>query len=84
MRKKEQAVWQRRFWEHQVRDERDFMHHVEYIHYNPVRHKYAATPKDWPFSSFHTYVRQGKYRRTWGAGEDVKPKEMKNIVGWVE
>ena len=83
-RKKEQAVWQRRFWEHQLRDELDFARHVEYIHYNPVRHGYAAAPLDWPFSSFHKYVRQGLYTRTWGAGEDLKPKGMENMVGWVE
>jgi putative transposase len=82
--KKERAVWQRRFWEHRLRDDRDFTHHVEYIHYNPVRHKYAAAPKDWPFSSFHKYVRQGKYARAWGAGEDLKLTEMENIVGRVE
>jgi putative transposase len=83
-RKKERAVWQRRFWEHQLRDDRDFTHHVEYIHYNPVRHKYAAAPEDWPFSSFHKYVRQGKYARTWGAGDNLKLKEMEKHVGWVE
>ena len=61
---KEQAVWQRRFWEHQIRDEIDFQNHVEYIHYNPVRHRYAQSPKDWPYSSFHRFVRQGKYNET--------------------
>jgi putative transposase len=84
LRKKERAVWQRRFWEHQLRDEHDFTRHVEYIHYNPVRHKYVDSPKDWPFSSFHRYVRQGKYARTWGAGQDLIPPEINNFVGWVE
>lgn len=70
-RKKEQAVWQRRFWEHLIRDEKDFIHHVEYIHYNPVKHGLVESPKDWEYSSFHRYVKQGKYSLDWGAGEKV-------------
>ncbi|MCU0600432.1 MAG: transposase [Desulfobacterales bacterium] len=67
--KKEQTIWQRRFWEHQIRDEEDFQKHVEYIHYNPVKHKYVSSPKDWEFSSFHKYVREEKYQASWGSGE---------------
>jgi putative transposase len=66
--KKEQAIWQRRFWEHQIRDDEDFQKHVEYIHYNPVKHKHVSSPNDWPFSSFHKYVREGKYQISWGSG----------------
>lgn len=72
IRKKEQAVWQRRFWEHLIRDERDFAKHVEYIHYNPVKHELVKAPKDWEYSSFHRYVREGKYNLKWGAGQDIK------------
>ena len=68
-RKKEQAVWQRRFWEHTIQDENDFRRHVEYIHYNPVKHHLAASPKDWPFSSFHRYIKNGLYQPDWGTGE---------------
>ena len=50
-RKREQAVWQRRFWEHRIRDEDDFNAHVDYIHYNPVKHGYVAAPRDWRYSS---------------------------------
>ncbi|MGR9053429.1 MAG: REP-associated tyrosine transposase [Gammaproteobacteria bacterium] len=57
--KHEQAIWQRRFWEHRIRDECDFTHHVEYIHYNPVKHGYVRCPADWPYSSIHRYIRQG-------------------------
>lgn len=64
-RKKEQAVWQRRFWEHQIRNSPDFIRHVEYIHYNPVKHGYVRSPKDWPYSSFKKYVREHKYKITW-------------------
>ena len=64
-RKKEQAVWQRRFWEHQIRNNPDFIRHVEYIHYNPVKHGYVRSPKDWPYSSFKKYAREHKYKITW-------------------
>lgn len=71
-KKKEQAVWQRRFWEHLIRDDNDYEKHVEYIHYNPVKHGHVKSPKDWIYSSFHKYVRQGKYDLNWGAGESIK------------
>ena len=63
----EQAIWQRRFWEHLIRDERDFAQHVDYIYYNPVRHGLVMAPKDWIYSSFHRYVRDGWYSLDWGA-----------------
>jgi len=69
-KKGEQAIWQRRFWEHHIRDEDDFVKHVEYIHYNPVKHGLVKAPKDWPYSSFHRYVRNGLYEGTWG--KDLK------------
>ena len=56
--KGEQAVWQRRFWEHQIRDEKDFEAHCNYIHYNPVKHSLVTLPRDWAYSSFHRYVKQ--------------------------
>jgi len=69
-KKQERAVWQRRFWEHQIGDEGDFIQHVEYIHYNPVKHGLVKAPKDWPYSSFHRDVRRGVYAWDWGAGEE--------------
>jgi putative transposase len=71
-RKNEQAVWQRRFWEHQIQDESDFNNHVDYIHYNPVRHGYVNAPKDWEYSSFHRYVKQGIYDIDWGAEVELE------------
>jgi putative transposase len=71
-RKKEQAVWQRRFWEHCIRDQRDWVRHVEYIHYNPVRHGLVRAPRDWQYSSFHKYVREGKYDVMWGADTSLQ------------
>ena len=67
IRKKEQTIWQRRFWEHFIRDEKDFISHVEYIHYNPVRHGFVQAPKDWKYSSFHRYTDNGVYDREWGS-----------------
>ena len=70
--KGEQAVWQRRYWEHLIRDEADWLRHVEYIHYNPVKHGLVGSPVEWRYSSFHTFVKQGVYSPDWGAGEAPK------------
>ena len=59
LRKQERGIWQRRFWEHAIRDEEDFRRHVDYIHFNPVKHGYVQKVADWPYSSFHRYVRLG-------------------------
>ena len=69
--KGEQGIWQRRFWEHQIRNEVDFIKHVEYIHFNPVKHGLVKSPIDWPYSSFHRYVKQGTYDSDWGAGAEI-------------
>jgi putative transposase len=61
----EYALWQRRFWEHTIRDERDFERHVDYIHFNPVKHKLVGRVRDWPYSSFHRYVRRGLLPADW-------------------
>jgi putative transposase len=55
----ERGIWQRRFWEHQIRDESDFERHADYIHYNPVKHRHAPTPAAWPYSTFQTFVARG-------------------------
>lgn len=65
--KREQAVWQRRFWEHCIRDDDDFERHCDYIHYNPVKHGYAAIPAEWPYSTFQRFVERGIYPPDWGA-----------------
>jgi putative transposase len=67
--KGEQAVWQRRFWEHVIRDEADYAAHVDYIHYNPVRHGLASAAGDWPHSSFSSWVKRGIYEPYWGSGD---------------
>jgi putative transposase len=67
MRKGERGIWQRRYWEHVIRDERDLHRHLDYIHYNPVKHGYVERAIDWPCSSFHRYVMRGVYSANWAA-----------------
>jgi putative transposase len=59
-------LWQRRFWEHLIRDERDFALHCDYIHMNPVHHEYCEMPQAWRFSSIHRFIAQGVYPPDWG------------------
>jgi len=66
-RRDEFGVWQRRFWEHWIRDEDDFKRHCDYIHYNPVKHDLVDSPAEWPYSSFERYVRMGVYAPDWGS-----------------
>jgi putative transposase len=63
------ALWQRRFWEHTIRDDNDFARHVDYIHFNPVKHGLVSRARDWPYSSFHVYVRQGLLPEDWAGDE---------------
>lgn len=63
--KGEYGLWQRRFWEHTIRNDEDFARHVDYIHYNPVKHGHVARVRDWPLSSFHVYVRRGVLPADW-------------------
>jgi putative transposase len=76
LKKGERGIWQRRFWEHVIRDERDYERHVDYIHYNPVKHGHVTRVVDWPYSSFHRYVRCGIYNLEWAADDDVRRLEM--------
>ena len=63
---RESAIWQRRFWERQIRDEKEYSACMDYIHYNPVRHGWVQRVADWPHSTFHRYVRMGVYPEDWG------------------
>jgi len=65
-RKGERGIWQRRFWEHTIRDERDYASHMDYLHYNPVKHGYVTRVMDWPYSTFRHHVRCGIYPENWG------------------
>ncbi len=69
-RRKERGVWHRRYWEHTIRDERDLANHVDYVHWNPMKHGLVPRVADWPYSTFHRYVRSGLYPPDWaGVGE---------------
>lgn len=69
--KGERGIWQRRFWEHCIRDELDFSRHADYLHFNPVKHGHVACVADWPHSNFHRYVAQGLYPLDWGGNAQV-------------
>jgi putative transposase len=60
------CYWQRRYWEHAIRDDVDLERHVDYIHFNPVKHRHVTRVVDWPHSSFHRYVERGLLAADWG------------------
>ncbi len=65
VQQRRRGVWQRRFWEHMIRDDSDFEAHFDYIHYNPINHGLVQRPRDWPWSSFHRWARAGHYSIHW-------------------
>ena len=65
----EQKCWQPRYWEHYLRDDQDYQQHIDYIHYNPVKHGLANSPMGWKYSSFKQYVALGMYQHNWGSGK---------------
>ena len=69
---RESTIWQRRFWEHQIRDEDDLVRHVDYIHFNPVKHGNVQRVGDWPYSTFHRYVHDGIYPSDWSGSVDMR------------
>ena len=69
-------LWQRGFWDHVIRDEKDFINHFHYIHYNPVKHGLVNCPVEYPHTSFHVYLEQGWYDEDWGCTE---PEDVKNL-----
>lgn len=72
--KREKGIWQRRYWEHAIRDDSDLERHVDYIHFNPVKHGYVTRVADWPHSSFHRFVERGVLAPDWGG-------DLKQIAG---
>ena len=71
------SLWQRRFWDHIIRDEDDFQRHLDYIHYNPVKHGVVKSANEYIFSSFRAYVERGAYSLDWGVGE--APQQIDNM-----
>jgi putative transposase len=72
--KREKGIWQRRYWEHAIRDEADLERHIDYIHFNPVKHGHVTRVSDWQHSSFHRYVERGLLTKDWGG-------DMKEMAG---
>ena len=72
--KREKGIWQRRYWEHTIRDDADLERHIDYIHFNPMKHGHVASVADWPHSSFHRYVERGFLAADWGG-------DMKEVHG---
>jgi len=66
----ERGIWQRRYWEHLIRDDADFEAHMDYVHFNPVKHGLAKRVIDWPFSTFEQLVKDGVYPPDWGGGTE--------------
>ena len=74
--KGERGIWQRRYWEHMIRDQNYFNAHMNYIHFNPVKHGLVTSVKDWPYSTFHRCVRDGLYPTDWGGDEMDNTTDM--------
>ena len=75
---RETTIWQRRFWEHMIRDEKDFNTHMDYIYFNPVKYGLVKCVKDWPYSTFHKCVKKGFYEEDWG-GDGIENKDGKSF-----
>jgi len=73
---KQKAIWQPRFWEHAIRDKNDLHCHMDYIHYNPVKHGLVSSPSDWEYSSIHKHIELGLYDKNWGATEPDSVRGM--------
>jgi putative transposase len=72
--RREKGIWQRRYWEHAIRNDRDLERHVDYVHFNPAKHGLVSRVEDWPHSTFHRYVAEGILPSDWGG-------DVKEIVG---
>jgi putative transposase len=72
IRRGERGIWQRRYWEHLIRDERDYRAHMDYVHINPVKHGLVEYVADWPYSTFHRLVAEGLYPANWAGGLEGK------------
>jgi putative transposase len=71
--KREKGIWQRRYWEHVIRDENDLARHVDYVHFNPVKHGLVSRVSDWTHSSFHLYVKRAQLPIDWGGSFHQMP-----------
>lgn len=67
--RRERGIWQKRFWEHKIRDQRDYNNHINYCYYNPVKHGYVSQVKDWKYSTFHRDVKRGLFTKKWASNK---------------
>lgn len=74
IKRREAGIWQRRFWEHLIRDDQDLVNHWDYIYYNPVKHGYVQAVKDWAYSSFHRDVKRDIFPEDWGGHPELMIK----------
>lgn len=72
IKKREKGVWHRRYFEHTIIDENDLNKHIDYVHYNPVKHGLVSKVKEWEYSSFHKFVKNDYYDETWGSTQNVE------------
>ncbi|MFK5970962.1 MAG: transposase [Candidatus Marithrix sp.] len=72
IKRNERGIWQRRFWEHLIHDEQDYKQHIDYIHFNPVKHGWVTKVINWKYSSFHLFLQRGIYLPDWGINTDSK------------
>ena len=79
MQKRERGIWQRRYYEHAIRDAEDFARHVDYIHWNPVKHGWVQRVSEWPYSSFHRFVREGRLADDWGASSACRALDLEAL-----
>lgn len=70
--RRERGIWQRRYWEHLIRDQEDWNRHFDYIHINPLKHGWVERVRDWPYSSFHRAVREGSYSLDWAGDSELR------------
>ena len=71
LKRGERGIWQRRYWEHLIRNEEDYRAHIDYVHINPVKHGLVSRVRDWPYSTFHRLVQQGIYPHDWAGGDET-------------
>ncbi|RRV28174.1 transposase [Pseudomonas sp. o96-267] len=71
LRRRERGIWQRRYWEHLIRDDEDFCRHLDYIHINPLKHGLVQRVSDWPYSTFHRDAESGRYPLDWAGGAEM-------------
>jgi len=76
IRRGEATIWQSRFWEHRIRDEVDMQRHMDYLHFNPVKHGHAAMASEWPYSTFGRYVKAGIYAADWGGRAGLEGMDL--------